>query len=244
MNAAVEKRQDLDVVSILNAKTTLLHLLARAGVPSGDAEGLIALVEAGALAGAHEEAGAFGRPAAGDKGEPYESGWLDGVRAVTDELGAIAERALREAVDPSGSTGASDARSPVGRMEVERAKVAVTPLYLAFTAASDLDPEVTEQVLGAVLGTMTPRQRAGYPGRLAAFTGAHEARLERLYAQYGPDSATAIHGRYSLLHSATSVAVLERLATTGTALREEWEAAELPPAWLDGLMRAWDVAGQ
>ncbi|MFD4240457.1 hypothetical protein ACFWP3_02405 [Streptomyces sp. NPDC058525] len=242
MNAAEENRQELDVVSILNAKTTLLHLLARAGVPSSDAEGLIALVEAGALAGAYGEVGASGGSVPGDKGEPYESGWLDGARAVTDELGAIAERVLRQAVDPEGSSGASDARSPVGRMEVERAKVAVTPLYLAFTAASDLDPEVTEQVLGAVLRTMTPRQRAGYAGRLAAFAAAHQARLERLYVEYGPDSATAIHGRYSLLHSATSVAVLERLATTGAALREEWDAAELPPAWLDGLMRAWDAA--
>ncbi len=243
MNAAEEHRQELDAVSILNAKRTLLELLARVGVFTGDAEGLIALIEAGALADACEEVGALGGSAPGDKGEPYESGWLDGARAVTDELGAIVERALRLAVDPDGSANASSARPPVGRMEVERAKVAVTPLYLTFTAVSDLDPEVTEQVLGAVLGTMTPRQRAGYAGRLAEFAATHQARLERLYVEYGPGSATAIHGRYSLLHSATSVAVLERLATTGTALREEWDAAELPPAWLDGLLRAWDEAG-
>ncbi|MEU9255856.1 hypothetical protein AB0D66_28955 [Streptomyces sp. NPDC048270] len=242
MNAAEEHRQELDAVSILNAKRTLLQLLARAGVPADDAEGLIALVQAGALAGAYEEAGALADCVPGDKGEPYESGWLDGARAVTDQLGESAERALRQAVDPEGPAGAPDARSPVGRMEVERAKVAVTPLHLTFTADSELDPEVTEQVLVAVLSTMTPRQRAGYAGRLTQFTAAHQPRLERLYTRYGPGSATAIHGRYSLLHSPTSVAVLERLATTGTALREEWDAAELPPAWLDGLMAAWDAA--
>ncbi|MEU9235211.1 hypothetical protein [Streptomyces subrutilus] len=232
----------LDAVSILNAKRTLLHLLARAGVPAGDAEGLIALVEAGALAGAQEEAGALARSAPGDKGEPYESGWLDGARAVTEDLAELAERALRQAVDPEGPADASDVRSPVGRMEVERAKVAVTPLHLTFTADSELDPEVTEQVLVAVLSTMTPRARAGYAGRLTQFTATHRARLERLYTQYGPGSPTAIHGRYSLLHSPTSVAVLERLATTAPALREEWDAAELPPAWLEGLLTAWHAA--
>ncbi|WP_328959985.1 hypothetical protein [Streptomyces virginiae] len=243
MHAAEENRQELDSVSVLNAKRTLLQLLGRAGVFADDAEGLIALVEAGALAGACEELGAPGGSVPGDKGEPYESGWLDGARAVADELGGIAERALRQAVDPDGPGAASAARSPVGRIEVEQAKAAVTPLHLTFTAVSDLDPEVTEEVLRAVLGTMTPWQRARYAGRLADFAAAHRARLERLYVEYGPGSATAVHSRYSLLHSATGVAVLERLATRPAALREEWEAAELPPAWLDGPMRAWDAVG-
>lgn len=79
--------------------------------------------------------------------------------------------------------------------------MAITPLYLSFADVSDLDPEVTEQVLGAVLRTMSPRQRAGYPGRLSAFAEAHHAHLERVYAEYGPGSPIAIHGRYSLVHS-------------------------------------------
>lgn len=239
MNAAEEGRQQLDAVSVLNAKTTLVQLLARAGVYSGDAEELIGLVEAGALALAHREVGAMGRSAPGDKGELYESGWLDGARAVTDALGVTAERALQHAVGSDASAGAPDHRPPVGRMEVERAKVAVTPLYLSFTAVSDLDPEVTEQVLTAVLGTMTSRQRAAYAGRLAEFASEHRVRLERLYAEYGPGSTIAIHGRYSLIHSPTSIAALERLLTAPAALREEWDAAELPPAWLDGLTTAW-----
>ncbi|MFJ8695291.1 hypothetical protein [Streptomyces roseolilacinus] len=239
MNAAEEGRQQLDAVSVLNAKRTLLQLLARAGVSSGEAEELIGLVEAGALALAYREVGGGGRSAPGEKGEPYESGWLDGARAVTDELGGLAERALRRAVASGPSSAPEDARPQVRRMEVERAKVAVMPLYLSFTDVSDLDPEVSEQVLTAVLGTMSSRQRAGYAGRLAEFASTRRARLERLYAQYGPGSAIAIHGRYSLIHSPTSVAVLERLAAAPTALREEWDAAELPPAWLEGLTTAW-----
>ncbi|MFC8956909.1 hypothetical protein ACFT8P_30415 [Streptomyces sp. NPDC057101] len=242
MNTADEGRQQLDAASVLNAKSTLLQLLARAGVYTGDAEELIGLVEAGALALAHEELDDNVRSAPEEKGALYASGWSDGARAVTEELGAVAERALVRAVT-SGPTAASpDERSPVGRAEMERAKVAVTPLYLSFAEVSDLDPEVTEQVLGAVLRTMSPRQRAGYPGRLTQFASAHRGHLERLYAEYGPGSPIAIHGRYSLVHSATSVAVLERLTVTPSALHEEWDAAELPPAWLDGLTTAWGSA--
>lgn len=240
MDAAGEGRQRLDAVSVLNTKTTLLQLLGRAGVSPGEAEELIGLVEAGALALAHREIGGAGRSAPGGKGELYASGWLDGARAAADELGDLAERALRSAVASGPPSPAPDARPPVRRMEVERAKAAVTPLYLSFTTASDLDPEVSDQVLTAVLGTMDPRRRAGYPGSLAEFVSAHRARLERLYARYGPGSTIAIHGRYSLVHSPTSVAVLERLATAPAALREEWDAAELPPAWLEGLTTAWD----
>ncbi|MET9726681.1 hypothetical protein [Streptomyces zaomyceticus] len=241
MNTADEGRQRLDAASVLNAKSTLLQLLARGGVYTGDAEELIGLVEAGALAGAYTEIGATPGPrtAPGEKGESYAAGWSDGALAVVEELGVLAERALVRAVASGPSAESPDEPSPVRRAEMERAKVAITPLYLSFAEVSDLDPEVTDQVLGAVLRTMSPRQRAGYPGRLTAFTEAHHTHLERLYAEYGPGSAIAIHGRYSLVHSPTSVAVLERLAATPSALHEEWDAAELPPAWLDGLTTAW-----
>ncbi|OKK03812.1 hypothetical protein AMK26_20645 [Streptomyces sp. CB03234] len=239
MDAAEDGRQQLDEVSVINAKRTLLQLLARAGVFSGDAEELIGLVEAGALALAHKEVSTVGRSAPGVKGELYESGWLDGTQAVTDRLGDLAERALQDAVAADPSAPAPEARPSVRRMQVERAKVAVMPLYLSFTTVSDLDPEVSEQVLTAVLGTMSSRQRAGYAGRLAQFVSANRARLERLYAEYGPGSTIAIHGRYSLIHSPTSLAVLERLVTAPSELREEWDAAELPPAWLEGLTTAW-----
>ncbi|MFF4172189.1 hypothetical protein [Streptomyces sp. NPDC001744] len=241
MTTAEEGRQQLDAVSVLNAKRTLLQLLARAGVWSGDAEELIGFVEAGALALAYEEIAGARRNSPSGKAGSYAAGWFDGVRAVTGELGGIAERALRHAVAADPTTDSPDDRPPVGRTEVERTKVAVVPLYLSFTDVSDLDPEVSEQVLTAVLGTMSSRQRSRYPGRLTEFATAHRTHLERLYAEYGPGSAIAIHGRYTLVHSPTSLAVLERLAAAPSALHEEWDAAELPPAWLDGLTRAWDA---
>ncbi|MFD9079546.1 hypothetical protein ACFQ7B_27715 [Streptomyces erythrochromogenes] len=232
MSVADGGRQWPDEVSVENARATLLQLLARAGVPSDDARQLIGLLEAGALALAHEELSA----ARGVPGTEEQ-----GARAVLDELGAVAERTLVRAVGAEGEQGPAGERPRARRMEVERARVAVTPLYLSFAEVSELDPEVTDEVLAAVLGTMSPRQRAGYAGRLTEFAADHRTRLERMFAGFGPGSAITMHGRYSLLHSATSIAVLERLAAVPQELREEWDAVELPPAWLDGLTTAWNA---
>ncbi|MFJ2594832.1 hypothetical protein [Streptomyces erythrochromogenes] len=239
MSVADGGRQWPDEVSVENARATLLQLLARAGVPSDDARQLIGLLEAGALALAHEELSA----ARGVPGETGAEGAEErGARAVLEELGAVAERTLVRAVGAEGEQGQAGERPRARRMEVERARVAVTPLYLSFTAVSELDPEVTDEVLAAVLGTMSPRQRAGYAGRLTEFAADHRTRLERMFAGFGPGSAITMHGRYSLLHSATSIAVLERLAAAPQELREEWDAVELPPAWLDGLTTAWNAS--
>ncbi|MFD4691607.1 hypothetical protein [Streptomyces sp. NPDC058463] len=234
-------RHPLDSASIMNARNTLLELLGRAGVFRDEAEELIALVEAGAIADAHNEVGrAEGLP--DEKGEPYDTGRHDGARAVRDELARIAERALDRAIGPamSGSElGTVRGHHPVGQVDVERAKVAVTPLSRSFSDVSGLDPEVSDEVLTAVLGTMSVVGRVGYAGQLEQFTESHRQRLTRVYAQYGPGSRIAVHGRYSLLHSPTSIAVLERLTAAPAALRAEWEHAELPPAWLEGLATAW-----
>ncbi|MEV7730430.1 hypothetical protein AB0P15_37870 [Streptomyces sp. NPDC087917] len=239
MSTADEGRQWPDEVSVDNARATLLQLVARAGVPAGDARELIGLLEAGALALAYEELSGGARTAPGGKGEAYESGRFDGAGDVLDGLAEVTERTLQRVVGADGESGPAGERPRAGRMEVERARVAVTPLYLAFSEVSELDPEVTDEVLAAVLTTMTPRRRAGYAGRLTQFATAHRARLERLFAAFGPGSAITVHGRYSLVHSATSIAVLERLVAAPQELREEWDAAELPPAWLDGLTTAW-----
>ncbi|MGW5852288.1 hypothetical protein ACWFQ8_30825 [Streptomyces sp. NPDC055254] len=241
MSTADEGRHWPDEVSVDNARTTLLRLLARAGVPSGDARELIGLIEAGALALAHKELSSARPGTPGHKDEAYESGRLDGAEDLLEGLAAVAERTLLRAVGADGPQDPSGHRPRAGRMEVELTEVALTPLYLSFTTVSELDPEVTEEVLAAVLTTMQPRQRAAYAGRLNEFATTHRARLERLFAAFGPGSGITVHGRYSLVHSTTSIAVLERLDTAPLHLREEWDAAELPPAWLEGLRTAWNT---
>ncbi|MEU5165723.1 MULTISPECIES: hypothetical protein [Streptomyces] len=245
INTAETGRNLLDPASVMNAKETLLELLGRSGVFRGEAEELIALVEAGAIADALGEIGKAERGPAGN-GEPYAVGWHDGARAVGDELAGVAGQALERAIGPAvpgpAEGGGPRGHHPVGRVDVERAKVAVTPLYLAFTDTSDLDPEVSDEVLTAVLGTMSVVGRVGYAGQLEQFTQSHRQRLTQLYARYGPRSSIAVHGRYSLLHSPTSIAVLERLTGAPSALRAEWERAELPPAWLEGIGTAWHAS--
>ncbi|WP_432066081.1 hypothetical protein [Streptomyces sp. C10-9-1] len=239
MASAEEGRQQPDAVGVLNARRTLLQLLGRAGVGPGDAEELIGLVEAGAVSLAHRELAGAQRDAPAGKETLYRAGWLDGVQAATADLGEVAERAVRAALVHDAADAPAGERPPVRRMEVERARVAATPLYLSFSTVSDFDPEVSEQVLTAVLATMGARERAGYAGRLAGFAAEHREQLERLFARYGPGSGIAIHGRYSLVHSPTSIAVLERLAAAPGELWEAWDAGELPPAWLEGLTAAW-----
>ncbi|MFD3543400.1 hypothetical protein ACFWUQ_28400 [Streptomyces sp. NPDC058662] len=241
MSTADEGRHWPDAISVDNARTTLLRLLARAGVPSGDARELIGLIEAGTLALAHEELSGARPDAPGDKGAAYEAGRLDGAEDLLEGLAAAVEQTLLAAVAAAGRHDPTGQHPRAGRMEVELAQVAVTPLYLSFTTVSELDPEVTEEVLAAVLTTMDPRRRARYAGRLNEFAATHRTRLERLFTAFGPGSGITVHGRYSLVHSATSIAVLERLVTAPQQLREEWDAAELPPAWLDGLMAAWNA---
>ncbi|MGW7434206.1 hypothetical protein ACWGIN_32325 [Streptomyces sp. NPDC054861] len=234
----------LDATSVMNAKKTLHELLGRAGVFRAEADVLISLVEAGAVAAARGEVGAIEGEASRERGELYGAGWYDGARAVGAELFRIAERTLRGATGPTGAGQGSQpegaaAHPPVGRMDVERAHVAVTALYLTFTQKSELEPEMADEVLTAVLGTMSAQERVGYPGVLEKFAEAHGERLALLYAEYGPGSGIAVHGRHSLAHSPTSIAVLERLSGAAEALQAEWDAAELPPGWLDGLASAW-----
>ncbi|WP_424216884.1 hypothetical protein ACN20G_32820 (plasmid) [Streptomyces sp. BI20] len=246
MNDADEQPRALDEADVTNAEQTLRRLLGRMGIGPDDASELIALVEAGVLAVARREVDRVDPapdpapdPADPDPAAPYARGRRDGLRAAAERLDELTRQALGPALpgrvaDPEGAE-----RPPVTRMSVERAKVAVTPLHLSFTEPSDLDPEVSDQVLRVVLGTMGTGRRAGYAGHLSAFAEDNRTRLERLYAQYGPGSAVAVHGRHLLLHSPAGIAVLERLVTAPDTLREEWDAAELPPAWLEGLATAW-----
>ncbi|MFF9016851.1 hypothetical protein ACF09C_28260 [Streptomyces sp. NPDC014870] len=228
---------------VVNAKTTLLELLGRTGVPADEAGRLLALVEAGALTEAHGDLAGVEAGVPAGKGQRYASGWQDCARTAGHALLRRADHAVREALGPDAPPVADTAHvhPPVAGVDVARAKVAVTPLYLTFTHESDLDPEVSDEVLVAVLGTMSTAERAGYAGRLAEFADGRRERLTLLYTEYGPGSDVSIHGRYSLLHSPSSVAVLERLVAAPAALREEWDLGELPPVWLAGLSKAWEA---
>ncbi|MEU8893370.1 hypothetical protein [Streptomyces sp. NPDC048442] len=115
--------------------------------------------------------------------------------------------------------------------------------YAAFAVHVRFDDGMTEEVL-PVLWSVTPEaEREAYPARLEEFVARYRERLVRLYAEYGPQSAIARHGRYELFARPVSLIVLERLSTVRSryGLAARWDG-ELPDRWLNDLGGPWGVA--
>ncbi|MFI0736029.1 hypothetical protein ACH4S9_44700 [Streptomyces sp. NPDC021225] len=75
-----------------NARLKLIALLEAQGVPAGEADDLMAALEAGALAGAQREVEELDRMAPASQGEVSADAWDDGVMAVSMVLVDIADR--------------------------------------------------------------------------------------------------------------------------------------------------------
>jgi hypothetical protein len=71
--------------------------------------------------------------------------------------------------------------------------------YAEFAVHARFDAGMTGDVLPVLWSVVPEAERAAYPGRLEAFVDAHREQLRRLYAEYGPQSATAKHGRHEPL---------------------------------------------
>lgn len=75
-----------------NARLRLFALLEAQGVPASEADDLVAVLEAGALAGAQREVVELDRMAPASQGEVSADAWDDGVMAVSEVLVGIADR--------------------------------------------------------------------------------------------------------------------------------------------------------
>ncbi|MEU9537007.1 hypothetical protein AB0D00_32575 [Streptomyces sp. NPDC048213] len=75
-----------------NARLRLFALLAAQGVPADEADGLVAALEAGAVAGAQSEVVGLDGMAPASRGPLFADGWDDGVRSVSEALVGIADR--------------------------------------------------------------------------------------------------------------------------------------------------------
>ncbi|MDV9187654.1 hypothetical protein R6L23_05365 [Streptomyces sp. SR27] len=75
-----------------NARLKLFALLQTQGVPAAEADGLVAALEAGAVAGAQCEIVELDGMAPASRGEAFEDGWDAGVTAVSEALVGIADR--------------------------------------------------------------------------------------------------------------------------------------------------------
>ncbi|MDX3855748.1 hypothetical protein [Streptomyces sp. AK02-01A] len=76
----------------VNARLRLFALLAAQGVPTSEADDLVAALEAGAVAGAQSEVVELDGMASASRGEVFADGWDDGVTAVSEALVGIADR--------------------------------------------------------------------------------------------------------------------------------------------------------
>ena len=114
------------------------------------------------------------------------------------------------------------------------------PTYALFAVHARFDDAMTEAVLPVRLSATPPEQREAYPGRLEEFVQEFRERLVRLYADYGPQSAIARHGRHELLAHPVSLIALEQLSGARYALATRWDG-ELPDRWLNDICGPWGV---
>ncbi|MGW7412750.1 hypothetical protein [Streptomyces sp. NPDC054863] len=113
--------------------------------------------------------------------------------------------------------------------------------YAAFAVHVRFDDGMTEEVLPVLWSVITEEERETYPERLEEFVSRYQERLVRLYADYGPQSAIAKHGRHELLAHPVSLIALERLSSARFALSARWDG-ELPDRWLNDLCGPWGIA--
>ncbi|MFI0982737.1 hypothetical protein ACH4SP_37725 [Streptomyces sp. NPDC021093] len=115
--------------------------------------------------------------------------------------------------------------------------------YAAFAVHVRFDDGMTENVLPVPWSVIPEGEREAYPARLEEFVDAYRERLVRLYAEYGPQSATAKCGRHELFAHPMSLIVLERLVEVRSrfTLTARWNG-ELPDRWLNDLSGPWGIA--
>ncbi|MFF7339683.1 hypothetical protein ACFZAT_20345 [Streptomyces sp. NPDC008163] len=76
----------------VNARLRVFALLEAQGMPAGEADDLVAALEAGAVAGAQCQVVELDGLAPASQGSLYSDGWSAGVAAVSEALVGIADR--------------------------------------------------------------------------------------------------------------------------------------------------------
>ncbi|MEU1577379.1 hypothetical protein ABZ519_40755 [Streptomyces collinus] len=82
-----------------------------------------------------------------------------------------------------------------------------------------------------------------YGDQLTQFAERFRSRIQRAYADYGPNSAHFLkHGRYLLASQPESLIIFERLSNARFRLQSAWYAGELPDTMLTDMAQIWGVA--
>lgn len=110
----------------------------------------------------------------------------------------------------------------VGEEQVQQVLAAAERIFLSLTGYTGFDLDLSEEILAAVLKSVSVEQQEGYVRQLEAFAEASRERLVQLYGKYGPGGKFADESRCYLTHQPASVVVCERLDTVPMWLTSVW----------------------
>ncbi|MFE2716468.1 hypothetical protein ACFXKI_31965 [Streptomyces mirabilis] len=145
-------------------------LLEAAGARPGEVQHLLAVIEAGAVEGAHAEVAEDTQVPAGSSDE-FGGGWLAAVQAVASRLTHIADRTVRQArataaaaEPPPAVSSPPPRRAPmvvdvVGEEQVHRVVEAAERIFVSLTGCTGYDRDLSEEILAVVL--RPGRRRSG-----------------------------------------------------------------------------------
>ncbi|MER6550658.1 hypothetical protein ABZ773_13105 [Streptomyces sp. NPDC047804] len=112
--------------------------------------------------------------------------------------------------------------------------------YRTFTDhpySTDLSHEVID------LLSRTIDDADAYSEQLPQFVERFRSRIQRAYADYGPNSTHFLkHGRYLLASQPESLIIFERLSNARFRLQSAWYTGELPDTMLTDMAQIWGVA--
>ena len=216
-----------------SARRRVSELLDAAGARPGEVQHLLAVIEAGALEGAHAEVAELDTGAPAGSSDEFGEGWLGAVQAVASRLTHIADRTVRQAraaaaakpppaVSRTPSRRSSTAVDAVGEEQVHRVLEAAERLFVSVTGCTSYDCDLSEEILAVVLKCVSAEEQDGYVRQLEAFAEAKRDRLAKLYSLYGPGGTFADESRCYLTHQPESIVVCERLDTVPLWLDRVW----------------------
>ncbi|MFD7488514.1 hypothetical protein [Streptomyces mirabilis] len=166
------------------ARRRVSALLEAAGARPGEVQHLLAMIEAGAVEGAHAEAAQDTQAPAGSSDE-FGEGWLGALQAVTSRLTHIADRTVRQARAttaapelPPAVSSPPPRRWPtaveaVGEEQVHRVLEAAERTFVSLTGYTGYDRDLSEEILTVVLKCVGAEQQDGYVRQLEAFAEAN-----------------------------------------------------------------------
>ncbi|MFJ1610766.1 hypothetical protein ACIOHS_46835 [Streptomyces sp. NPDC088253] len=216
-----------------SARRRVSDFLEAAGARPGEVQHLLAVIEAGAVEGAHAEAAEDTQLPTGSSDE-FGEGWLGAVQAVTSRLTHIADRTVRQArataaasksplaVSSPPARRSSMAVDAVGEEQVHRVLEAAERIFVSRTGCTGYDRDLSEEILTVVLKAVSAEQQDSYVRQLEAFAEANGERLAKLFSRYGPGGRFEDRNLCYLTHQPESVVVCERLDVVPMRLAGVW----------------------